>query len=160
MKHLRSLLRVLDRIFLVISVSSLAFMTLVSFAQVIARYVFHGGILWAQPMTLEMLEITSFTGAAVAVQRKRDIVVTVVLRALPRQVERVVLFMATLLAAATVIAILAMTPHLIGMQTQIMQILPWPRYTLTLPMTASLAMMALCLVASAFEFLAGEQVPV
>jgi TRAP-type C4-dicarboxylate transport system permease small subunit len=94
------------------------------------------------------------------VHRKRDIVVTALLRALPKPVERVVLFVATLLAAATVVFILAATPRLIGMQTQIMQILPWPRYWLTLPMVVSMGMMALSLVASAFDFLAGEEVPV
>jgi TRAP-type C4-dicarboxylate transport system permease small subunit len=41
-----------------------------------------------------------------------------------------------------------------------MQILPWPRYWLTLPMVVSMGMMALSLVASAFDFLAGEEVPV
>ncbi|HKI56590.1 MAG TPA: TRAP transporter small permease subunit [Trueperaceae bacterium] len=160
MKQFRSLLQILDRMFLVVSVSALALMTTLSFVQVVVRYVFRGGIVWAQPMTLVLLEITSFTGAAVAVQRKRDIVVTALLRALPKPVERVVLFVATLLAAATALFILTSTPRLIGMQGQVMQILPWPRYVLTLPMVVSLGMIALSLIASAFDFLAGEEVPV
>lgn len=160
MKHFRSLLKVLDRIFLVVSVSALALMTTLSFVQVVARYVFRGGIVWAQPTTLVLLEITSFTGAAVAVHRKRDIVVTALLRALPKQVERVLLFVATLLASATAIFILVATPRLLGMQGQIMQILPLPRYVLTLPMVVSLGMIAMSLIASAFDFLAGEEVPV
>jgi len=160
MKQFRSLLQILDRMFLVVSVSALALMTTLSFVQVVVRYVFRGGIVWAQPLTLVLLEITSFTGAAVAVQRKRDIVVTALLRALPKPVERVVLFVATLLAAATALFILTSTPRLIGMQGQVMQILPWPRYVLTLPMVVSLGMIALSLIASAFDFLAGEEVPV
>lgn len=160
MKQLRRFLDVLERIYLVISVTTLAVMTSVSFVQVVVRYVFRGGIVWAQPVTLLCLEITSFTGAAVAVHRKRDIVVTAFLRALPERAGRLVLFTATLIAAATVIAILAMTPRLIGMQPQIMQILPIPRYWLTWPMVVSLGMIALSLIESAFDFLAGEEVPV
>lgn len=158
MKQFRAFLTVLDRAFLVLAVSSLAVMTSLSFVQVVVRYVFKGGIVWAQPLTLLLLEVTSFTGAAVAVNRKRDIVVTALLRALPKPVERVILFLATLLGAATVIFILTATPKLIGMQAQTMQILRWPRYWLTLPMVASLAFTALAMVASAFDFLAGEEV--
>lgn len=158
MKQFRSFLTVLDRIFLVIAVSSLAVMTSLSFVQVVVRYVFRGGIVWAQPLTLLLLEITSFTGAAVAVNRKRDIVVTALLRALPKPVERVVLFLATLAGATTVVFILLATPRLLGMQGQVMQILPLPRYWLTLPMMVSLSFTALAMIASAFDFLGGEEV--
>ncbi len=143
---LRPLVSLLSRIYLAAAIAAIGAMTLISFAQVVLRYMFNTGWVWSQPLALILFEAGSFLGAAVAFQRGRDIVVEVVFKALPDWLRPWVAMLADLLGLATVLLLLAQVPRLVEMQSQPMQIVPLPRYVLSYPLVAALVLMALTLL--------------
>lgn len=143
---LRALVCTLSRIYLAAAIAAVGAMTLISFAQVVLRYVFNAGWVWSQPVALILFEAGSFLGAAVAFHRGRDVVVEVAFKALPDWLRPRVAMLADLLGLATVILLLGQVPRLVEMQSQPMQIVPLPRYVLSYPMVAALLLMALTLL--------------
>lgn len=68
----------------------LGMMTLITFANVIARYVFNSNILWALEMTVFLFAWLVLLGASYCVKHTLHIGVDVVVRALPRGAQKIV----------------------------------------------------------------------
>ena len=91
--------RAVDRVEETVITVLLGFMTLLTFANVVARYVFNTNILWALEVTVFMFAWLVLLGASYAVKHSIHIGVDVMVRALPRGTQRMI----SLIAAAACI---------------------------------------------------------
>ena len=91
--------RAVDRIEETVITVLLGFMTLLTFANVVARYVFNTNILWALEVTVFLFAWLVLLGASYAVKHSIHIGVDVMVRALPRGTQRMI----SLIAAAACI---------------------------------------------------------
>ena len=88
--------RAVDRIEETLIAVLLGLMTLITFANVVARYVFNSNILWALEVTVFLFAWLVLLGASYAVKHSVHIGVDVAVKAMPQGVRKVV----TLIAAA------------------------------------------------------------
>lgn len=84
----------------------LAAMTLITFANVIARYVFNSNILWALEATVYLFAWLVLLGAAYAVKHSIHIGVDIVVQALPPGPRKVLTLIATLACVAFAVLLL------------------------------------------------------
>ena len=91
--------RAVDRVEETVITVLLGFMTLLTFANVVARYVFNTNILWALEVTVFLFAWLVLLGASYAVKHSIHIGVDVMVRALPRGTQRMI----SLIAAAACI---------------------------------------------------------
>lgn len=82
----------------------LGIMTLVTFANVVARYVFNDNVLWALEVTVFLFAWMVLLGASYAVKKSIHIGVDVMVNALPRTAQRVL----TIIAASACVAFSAL----------------------------------------------------
>ncbi len=91
--------RAVDRVEETVITVLLGLMTLLTFANVVARYVFNTNILWALEVTVFLFAWLVLLGACYAVKHSIHIGVDVMIRALPRGTQRMI----SLIAAAACI---------------------------------------------------------
>ena len=96
-----SLIDTIEETFIAVT---LGVMTLVTFANVVARYIFNANILWALEVTVFLFAWLVLIGASYGVKKSFHIGVDVLVKALPDRIRRVLTLIAT--AACLMFAIL------------------------------------------------------
>ena len=98
--------RVIDEIEETLIAVLLGIMTLLTFANVVARYVFNANILWALEATVFIFAWMVLLGAAYGVKKSMHIGVDVVTQALPPTIRRVLAIIAVLCCLAFAVLLL------------------------------------------------------
>ncbi len=154
------LFRLLDRFESVALATLLAVMTIVTFAQVVARYVFNDSFTWALELTVVCFAWLIFLGISYGVRVGSHIGVDAFVRLLPPQVARIVSIVAVLLC-------LVFCGYMIwgGWQYSaklikvgiLMQDLPIPRWIPTIIVPIGMALAALRFLQVLLRLITGEQ---
>ena len=96
-RHARRLTRMLDRLEEITLASLLAFMTLLTFTQVVLRYVFNSGWVWSLEATTYAFAAMISIGMAYGVRTRSHIAVDLFINRLPYKTGRIVVLLALVL---------------------------------------------------------------
>lgn len=138
----------------------LSSMTLLTFVQVVLRYVFNSGITWALEATTYLFGWLIFFGIGYGVKIGSHIGVDIAVRALPHGIRRAVGLMAVLLSMSYAAIVFyggynyVATMYTLGVEAEDIEIQRW---VLLLILPIGLAMMFFRLAQSAWRILTGEQ---
>ena len=115
-------------------------MSLTTFANVLARYLFNSPIQWAEELARYAFIWVVFMGAVVCTKRKRHIAIDILLPALPAPVSAWVRVAADLCTLAVALAIVYYGAKLTAAATQITATLQVPHYVVyvVVPFSAAL----------------------
>ena len=103
MKFVQALTSVLVKIETVLLVVFLSVMALLAFSQVVLRNIFGTGLLWADPMTRQMVLWSGFMGAALATSADRHISVDAFTKYLSPRTNQTIKIVTSLAAAVVTI---------------------------------------------------------
>lgn len=139
----------------------LAAMTLLTFVQVVLRYVFNSGFTWALEATTYMFGWLVLLAISYGIKQGSHIGVDVVVKLLPVKGQRVVGIVAALLCIAYAVILLVGsyfyvdTMHTLGVEAED---LPIQRWVLLLALPIGFVMLLWRLVETAWRVIAGQQV--
>ncbi len=137
----------------------LAAMTLVTFAQVVARYLFNAGVVWALELSIFLFAWLVLIGASYGVRVRAHIGVDIVLRHLPAPVARLVAGLGVLLSLAYAAILFkggwdtVSLLHLIQIEAED---LPVPRWIPTLALPLGMALLFLRLLQAGWGLMRGH----
>lgn len=117
-------------------------MSLTTFANVLARYLFNSPIQWAEELARYAFIWVVFMGAVVCTKRKRHITIDILLSALPSRVSAWVRVVADLCTLAVALAIVYYGAKLTAAATQITATLRVPHYVVYIVVPVSAALIA------------------
>jgi TRAP-type C4-dicarboxylate transport system permease small subunit len=117
-------------------------MSLTTFANVLARYLFNSPIQWAEELARYAFIWVVFMGAVVCTKRKRHITIDILLSALPPRVSAWVRVVADLCTLAVALAIVYYGAKLTAAATQITATLRVPHYVVYIVVPVSAALIA------------------
>jgi C4-dicarboxylate transporter DctQ subunit len=138
----------------------LALMTLITFSQVVARYVFETGFGWALELTTYLFAWLVLFGISYGIKVGAHIGIDILVRQLPHQLRRIVGLLAVLACCAyCIILLVGATGYVykiyeVGIEAQD---LPIPRWIPFIMLPIGLAMALLRLLQVAWRTLIGEQ---
>jgi C4-dicarboxylate transporter DctQ subunit len=142
-------LRILDRIEEHLAAGLLAAITLLTFCQVVLRYVFDTGLIWALEATTYLFGWLVLIGMSIGVRANRHIAVDLLLAVLPGRARRI----AVLLAIA--LSLLYAVLMLYGSVTLVSQLrafgslahdIPLPRWLLLMSLPVGFALLSLRII--------------
>lgn len=133
-KYFKKILNGMELINYLAATSCLFIMFFISLIEVAARYLFNYGFVWAMPLNLMLFSYLTFLGASVIYFRKKYIIVQFLFNKFSRRTKYFVELIIHFLMLGFLIFLIIEIPSLMIIQNQNMQVLPLPRYVLSLPL--------------------------
>lgn len=142
-------LRTLDRIEDYIAAALLAAITLLTFTQVVLRYAFDTGLIWALEATTYLFGWLVLIGMSIGIRTNSHIAVDMLLRALPGRARRFAAFLAVLASLAYALLMLYGSVTLISQLRvfgSLAHDIPLPRWVLLLSLPVGFALLSMRIV--------------
>ncbi len=153
------LLGVCERVFHVFANICLALMLALNIANIASRAVFDKGIVWVFPWSVVLFVWMTFFGFYVLYRQRRDITVDFLIKRLGAGAQLV----SRLLVNAIVLTLMAVmlwhAPRIVGQQVGEIEMVGLERYTLSVPLFVSCALIFVNFVVDTVEALFGQGEP-
>ncbi len=153
MKVLKLILKTGENACLALTVTAMGLMVAINFVQIFFRYVLDVAFVWVLPATMMLMIWMVFLGAFVIYRRKKDIVVRFVVMRLPQVPSRILTVTTNILVMTLLVAVILEAPRIFQLQSSIMQVIPLPRYTKSLPLFIGLGGILLDYLVATLELL-------
>jgi TRAP-type C4-dicarboxylate transport system permease small subunit len=142
-KVLDKLLLIFEQLFVVLTSALLALMLLINSINIFLRTVFDFSFPWVWPWTMTLFVWFIFLTFFLLYRQRKDVSVSILLKLLPANLQRLLGIFVYLLIAVVSFLLLTQVPSLMGRQAGVIEIVNLPRYILAAPLLASLTLINL-----------------
>ena len=152
-------LKVCERVFIVLANLLLAAMLVANMANITARAVFDVSIKWTFPWSMAMFTYVVFLGFFIFVRRGKDVTIDFIFNRFPGQGRRVLAVLLNIVALVVLGVILSRVPAIVHVQVGVVEMVGIQRYMLSAPLFVSCLLIFIQVLTATVDILRGSVPP-